>query len=216
MTRLPHAPSLGLRVPSADDPLRVVVSGCLAGWACGVDGSDYGLGAVLRDLLALPTLRVFAFCPEDHGMGTPRTTPDLHGGDGFAVLRGKARVLDEHGVDLTEKMLAGARAMLAHAHEHQAELAILTDTSAACGSQVVSDGCRFDDPRRFTAGVGVATALLLESGIPVVSQRDFRTLEKLRALLEPGHAPDRTAIDHHETDWYRATFGAARSHPTER
>lgn len=207
MTRLAHAPDLGLRVPSADDPLRVVVSGCLAGWACGVEGTDYGLGAVLRDLLALPTVRALAFCPEDHAMGTPRTTPDIHGGDGFAVLRAAARVKDEHGADLTDKMLAGARAMLAHAREHRAELAILTDMSAACGSQVVSDGCRFDDPRRFTAGVGVATALLLEAGIPVVSQRDFRTLGKLRALLEPGYAPDPTAIDHHETSWYRETFG---------
>ena len=35
--------------------------------------------------------------------------PDLHGGDGFAVLDGDARILDEHRNDLTEGMLAGFR-----------------------------------------------------------------------------------------------------------
>ena len=68
--------------------------------------------------------------------------PDIHGGDGVDVLAGRARVLDEHGSDLTEAMLAGARAMLAFARDNGAELAILTDMSAACGSQVISDGCR--------------------------------------------------------------------------
>ena len=38
--------------------------------------------------------------------------PDLHGGNGFAVLRGEASVLDESRVDLTEGMLRGARAIL--------------------------------------------------------------------------------------------------------
>lgn len=105
--RLPHAPELldTLRAATPEDPLRVLVSGCLAGNPCGVDGTDYGLGVVLRELLALPTVRVTAFCPEDDGIGTPRTMPDIHGGDGFDVLDGRARVRDEHGADLTEKMV---------------------------------------------------------------------------------------------------------------
>jgi uncharacterized protein YbbK (DUF523 family) len=192
-----------LREPTAADPWRVLVSGCLAGWACGVDGSDYGLGVKLRDFLALPTFRALAFCPEQHALGTPRTMPDLHGGDGVDVLAGRARVLDEHGVDLTAKMLEGARAMLAFAREARAELAILTDASAACGSQVISDGCRLVEVRRHQKGVGVATAVLLEAGIAVVSQRDLRSLALLRARLEPGYEPpDRAhASDHHEHPW---------------
>ena len=55
--------------------------------------------------------------------------------------------------------------------------------------------------RRYQKGVGVATALLLEAGIPVVSQRDFRTLALLRARLEPGYEPPATALDHHEHPW---------------
>jgi len=190
-----------LREPTAEDPWRVLVSGCLAGWHCGVDGSDYGLGITLGELLALPTLRALAFCPEQHALGTPRTMPDIHGGDGADVIAGRAKVFDEHGQDLTSKMIEGARAMLAHALEARAELAILTDMSAACGSQVISDGCRLAEARRYQKGVGVATALLLEAGIPVVSQRDFRTLALLRARLEPGYEAPAEARDHHEHPW---------------
>jgi uncharacterized protein YbbK (DUF523 family) len=208
---LAHHPDLvaALRAPSEAEPWRVLVSGCLAGHACGVNGTDYGLGQALRSFLLFPTVRAVPFCPEDHGLGTPRTMPDLHGGDGFAAVDGKARVLDEHGTDLTDGMLAGARAMLARALAERVELAILTDMSAACGSQVISDGCRFDDPRRFQRGVGVATALLLRAGIPVVSQRDYKTVGLLRARLEPSFVPDLAARDHHESGWYVATWPPA-------
>ncbi|HEU5163296.1 MAG TPA: DUF523 domain-containing protein [Thermoanaerobaculia bacterium] len=193
-----------LREPTADDPWRVLVSGCLAGWACGVDGSDYGLGGALRDFAALPAFRALPFCPEQEALGTPRAMPDIHGGDGFDVLAGRARILDEHGEDLTARMLAGARAMLAYARRERAELAILTDMSAACGSQVISDGCRLVEARRYRKGTGVATAMLLDAGIPVVSQRDFRTLALLRARLAPGYLPPAGALDHHEHPWTRA------------
>jgi uncharacterized protein YbbK (DUF523 family) len=82
------------------------------------------------------------------------------------VIAGRAKVLDEHGQDLTREMVEGARAMLAFARDARAELAILTDMSAACGSQVISDGCRLVAVRRYQKGVGVATALLVEAGIP--------------------------------------------------
>jgi uncharacterized protein YbbK (DUF523 family) len=200
---LAHHPALvdALREPSVLEPWRVLVSGCLAGWQCGVDASDYGLGAQIRELFALPTLSVFPFCPEQHALGTPRSMPDIHGGDGVDVLAGRARVLDEHGRDLTALMLEGARAMLAFARQHRVELAIVTDMSAACGSQVISQGCRLVAVRQFQKGVGVATALLLEAGIAVVSQRDFRTLARLRTRLQPGYAAPLDARDHHEHPW---------------
>lgn len=210
MTRLAHAPEevAVLRTPSAAEPWRVLISGCLAGWPCGVDGTDYGLGAVLRGFLAASAIRVFPFCPEETGLGTPRTMPDIHGGDGFDVLAGRARVLDEHGADLTEKMIVGAQAMLAYARRHDVELAILTDMSAACGTQVISDGCRLVAQRRFRAGLGVAAALLVEHGIAVVSQRDARTLGRLREEIDPAFAEDPAARDHHESPWYVGHFGA--------
>jgi hypothetical protein len=63
------------------------------------------------------------------------------------------------------------------------------------------------EKRRFIASVGVATALLLRNGIPVVSQRDPKTLGIVRALLDPSFVQDPAARDYHETDWYVATFG---------
>ena len=44
--RLAHAPEqiTRLRAPTASGPLRVLVSGCLAGLPCGIDGTDYGMG----------------------------------------------------------------------------------------------------------------------------------------------------------------------------
>ena len=200
---LAYHPTLieSLRQPTAADPWRVLVSGCLAGWLCGVDGSDNGVPVSIRDFVSLPTFHALPFCPEQYSLGTPRTMPDIHGGDGVDVIQGRAKVFDEHGVDLTEKMIEGGRAMLAFAQKAGAELAILTDMSAACGSQVISDSCRLVEVRRYQKGVGVAAALLLEAGIPVVSQRDFRTLALLRARLERGYQPPDDARDHHEHPW---------------
>jgi len=206
--RLAHHPEVvaALRVPTLDDPWRVLLSGCLAGHPCGVNGTDYGLGRERPRWLDHPRVRCVHFCPEDHGIGTPRTMPDMHGGDGFAVLDGKARVLDEHRVDLTEAMLSGARAMLALAQAEQIDFAVLTDRSGACGSQVISVGCRFEEPVDHRKGVGVATALLLRGGFSVVSQRDPRTLGLIGAKLDGVHAPAPDVVDHHRHPWVLANL----------
>jgi uncharacterized protein YbbK (DUF523 family) len=190
-----------LRAPTIETPWRVLVSGCLAAWPCGVDGTDNGVGTALDGLLLLPTFHALPFCPEQVSLGTPRGVPDIHGGDGVDVLQGRAKVLDDAGADVTAPMIAGAIAMLEYARSERAELAILTDMSAACGSQVISNGCRLAAVRRFQKGVGVATALLLEDGIPVVSQRDFRTLALVRQRLDPAYEPPPDLRDHHEHPW---------------
>ncbi len=204
-----HDGLANVRVPTADAPLRVLVSGCIGGWNCGVDGTDNGFGNRLAAFLANKLLNPTYFCPEDFAIGTPRTTPDIHGGDGFDVLKGDAIVLDENNIDLTEKMILGAEAMVAHAKEHRLELAILMDMSAACGSQVISDGCRFAEERRYRRGVGVAAAALIREGIAVISQRDYRALEEIKRLLDPNYITDDSAINHHETQWYREYFGTS-------
>lgn len=200
---LAHHPELvtALRAPTPGDPLRVLLSGCMAGWPCGVYGTDYGMPGALPAIMQLPCVRALPFCPEQIGLGTPRTMPDIVGGDGFDVLAGRARVVDEHGADLTEGMVAGAEAMARFAVEQRVELAVLTDMSAACGSQVISDGSRRVRSRRYRWGVGVATARLLEEGVAVVSQRDFDTLARLRARLEPGWEAPEGLRDHHAHEW---------------
>ncbi len=213
MPRLAHDPAAlaALRSPTPGDPWRVLLSGCIAGWSCGVDGSSYGMTDAVPWLVSLPTVRVVPFCPEDVGLGTPRPMPDLHGGDGYAVLDGTARALSPTGDDLTPGMVRGAEAMVAHARLHRVDFAVLTDMSGACGTQVISLGCRFDTPRGYQRGIGVAAAMLLRAGVAVVSQRDHRTLGMLRARAEPGFVLDPGARDHHEGEWFRGYFGEGAS-----
>jgi uncharacterized protein YbbK (DUF523 family) len=196
-----------LRAATPDDPLRVLISACMTGLGCGIDGTDYGMGGALGWLKALPSARIVSFCPEAHTMGVPRGMPDLHGGDGFAALACAARGRHRRAADLTAAMIAGGQAMVAHALAERVELAILTDMSAACGTQVISDGCRLDAQRRYQRGVGVAAALLIRAGIPVLAQRDDHTLGLIRALLDPAYIPDPDAQDHHQRAWYRDYFG---------
>lgn len=205
--KIVHHPEFfnALRSLRTSEPLRLLLSGCLNGWPCGVDGTDYGLGGGAPWLFA-PVVKATAFCPEDFGIGTPRTMPDIHGGDGFDVLDGSARVLDEHGADLTAAMTRGAQRMVQVAQEHDAELCLLTDMSAACGTQVISDGCRFDNPRKYQQGVGVAAAALIRAGFPVMSQRDHAAMGRLRAAIEPGYQIDPEARDHHEHPWTLSYF----------
>ena len=186
-------------------PLSVLVSACITGSRCGTDGSAYGAPYPhTTRLLSLPNVRPVPFCPEDFAFGTPREIPDIHGGDGFDVLDGRARVLSSSGDDWTAPMLEAANAMLALAHREHVGLALLMDISAACGSQVIYLGNRSDGV--YQAGQGVCTARLIRAGIPVVSHRDHRTICRITATLDPSHEPDTTARDHHETDWYRANF----------
>lgn len=195
------------RTFSPQDPLRLLVSACLSGVRCGVDGTANGDYPWIRKLVALPNVKPVMFCPEDFVLGTPRALPDIHGGDGFAVLDGSARVLTDQGEDCTEKLLAAAQRMLRIAQENQIDLAVLMDMSAACGSQVISDGGRRVQVRKYRQGPGVAAALLMRGGFAVVSQRDFRTLEHLYHKLDAAHPIDPAARDHHETPWYLSYFG---------
>ena len=208
--RIPHEPNAvkHLRKPTPDDPWRVLLSGCMAGLQCGADGTDYGFGGIMDLFFASPLATAYPFCPEDVGLGTPRGWPDIHGGDGMDVLDGGARVLDQDGNDQTQGMIIGAEAMTRFARQKQVDLAILMDMSGACATQVISDGSRFIvEERAYRMGVGVAAASLLRAGILVVSQRDFRSLDALRARVDPTHTLNPDALDHHETLWYRKYFG---------
>lgn len=196
----------GLPTFTPEHPIKILVSACLAGEMCGVDGTSYGEHPWIKKLITLPNVQAVRFCPEHFSFGTPRDLPDIHGGNGFDVLDGRARVLSDKGVDMTGGMIAAAQEMLRIAKGSSVDLAILMDMSAACGSQVISDGFRLIPDRKYQKGPGVAAALLLRNGIRVVSQRDFRTLEYLYRKLDPNHVVDPHAVDHHDTDWFQSYF----------
>lgn len=186
-----------------DDPLRVLFSACLLGHPTGWEGGAYTEEIAVR-LAGLPCVRAVHFCPENATLGTPRPLTTLHGGHGGDVLAGRARVLETTGRDVTRELVRGAEAMLAVARREGAELAVLLDVSDSCGSHVVYLG----DPveRRYQKGPGVAAALLLDAGVPVLAQRDHATMQRLLAALDPTFAPDPAAFDFVEHPWYRDYF----------
>ena len=102
-------------------------------------------------------------CPEQlGGLSTPRPASAFVGGDGAAVLAGRARLVNDAGADVTEHFVRGAQATLRIARQTGAQRALLKDRSPSCGRTCVTiDGRR-------TSGVGVTAALLEEAGITVV------------------------------------------------
>lgn len=189
------------------NPLRVLVSGCIAGLPCGTDGTDYGEGGFFDDILKHEKVRAFTFCPEEFSFGTPRATPDCVGGNGFAVLAGIARVVTDQGDDWTEGMIRGAKAMRDFAMENRVDIALLQHVSGACGTSVIYDGLR--SKKNYQIGPGVAAAALIEAGITVVGTYDRRSIELLRKHLSPEHQVDALAHNQHEGEWYRSQWPEA-------
>lgn len=195
-----------LRIPSKDNPLRVLMSSCLVGITCGYDGTSYGEYPSTLKLLTFDNVKVIKFCPEDFSFGTPREMCDIHGGTGLDVLKGKAKVLTESGVDWTEGMIKASIKMLELAQTEKTEIAIMMDTSGACGSQVIYEGNRFSESKKYQIGMGVCVAQLVKNGFKVISQRDFASLEVIYSKIDPTHIIKNDLKDHHETDWYKSYF----------
>ncbi len=145
----------------------VLVSACLAGRTCRFDGSS-SKDALVASLVAAG--RAVLVCPEvDGGLGTPRPPAEIVGGDGKAVLEGRARVVTEAGLDVTEAYLAGARRALDAARRSGATAAILKSRSPSCGKGGVYDG---SFSKTLRAGDGVTAALLEAHGLTVLTDEE--------------------------------------------
>ncbi len=186
-----------------EDPLRILFSACLVGERVGWEGDAYASDLALR-LLGLPCVKAVRFCPENVGLGTPRPFTTIHDGNGRDVLAGTARVLETTGRDVTAELTAGARAMVELAREARVELAIMNEISDSCGSHALY----FGDPavRRYQKGTGVAAALVLDAGIPIVGHRDYATLGRIVAALDPTFQPDPAALDFVDQEWFGDYF----------
>ena len=198
-----------LRQPTPEDPLKILMSACLTGITCGFDGSANGEYPSALKLLKYNNVKITTFWPEEFSFGTPRQMCDIHGGTGFDVLDGKARVLTETGIDWTDGMIKASEKMLEIAIKNNIELAVMMDISAACGSQVIYNGNRFAENKVYQVGAGVCAAQLLRNGFKVISQRDYASLEILYAKIDASHRIDYTKTDHHEIEWYKTYFGIA-------
>ena len=96
--------------------------------------------------------------------------------------------------------------MLEVAQKNKIELAVMMDISAACGSQVIYDGNRYAEDKKYQIGMGVCGAQLTRAGFKVISQRDFASLEMLYSKIDNTHPIDTKAKDHNEGDWYMEYF----------
>lgn len=186
--------------------LRVMLSACLLGEPVVADGRVFTTLPHLQALLDRPGVEVHRFCPEAPVMGTPRPDPDCVGGNGFDVLDGRARFVAADGTDWTEGIREGAQEMARRARAASVDLAIMLHISGSCGSSVIYDGLRAGG--RYQLGPGVAAAAMIRAGIPVLSERDFRTYRLLMEHLDPEWQapPGMPEHDHWEHEWCQEQF----------
>ena len=138
----------------------IVVSKCLAGEPCRYDGGD-NLVPEIRALVERG--EAIAVCPEVlGGLPTPRTPSEIQT-DG--------RVRSKQGEDVTEAFLRGAERAMEICRENGCTAAILKARSPSCGKGVIYDGS-FTGAR--VAGNGVFAQMLLDAGVPVVTEEDYR------------------------------------------
>lgn len=108
-----------------------MASACLVGVMCRYNGESKTDDALAKLFM---NGRIIPFCPEIlAGLGVPRPEIRLEGGNGEEVLVGKARVVDEKGTDMTERVLEGARKTVEIAMAVSPEIIYLKSGSPSCG-----------------------------------------------------------------------------------
>jgi uncharacterized protein YbbK (DUF523 family) len=119
--------------------------------------------------------RLVPFCPEvAAGLATPREPAEIApGGDGAAVIAGRARVLTRAGADVTAAFRAGAELALRTALAEGCRFALLIDGSPSCGARRIHDGTFAG---RRVAAAGVTATLLAEAGIAVFTSEEINAL----------------------------------------
>lgn len=102
-------------------------SACLIGYPCRYDGRTSPSEELVNRSAKEAVLPI---CPEQlGGLATPRAPCELHDGDGFDVLDGRARIMDRDGNDLTQAFLKGAFAALKLIKENNVQFCFLKDKS---------------------------------------------------------------------------------------
>lgn len=144
----------------------ILVSACLLGINCKYNGKNN------RNNKALQLgSKIVPICPEQlGGLPTPRPPAEIVGGDGGDVLRGKARVITNKGVDVTENFKSGAEMTLKIAQITGAKTAVLKTNSPSCGVNCIYDGT-FSNSKRH--GNGVTAELLKQHGINLITENDL-------------------------------------------
>ena len=139
-----------------------IVSACLVGVNCRFDGKNKSSEELIE---AFKRGKLIPLCPEQlGGLPTPRAPSKIVDGDGYDVLDGRTRVVNQRSEDVTENFIRGAREVLKIAKILNVKEAILESRSPSCGCGRIYD----ESSGELIEGDGVLTALLKRKGIRVI------------------------------------------------
>lgn len=148
---------------------KILTSACLLGQRVRYDAKVKTINDPLIDLWLSQQI-MLPICPEMlGGLPTPRAAAEIQ-------INGKIET--GQGEDVTDAFQIGAQKTLELALKHDIKIAILTERSPSCGSEVIYDG---SFSRSLIDGHGITTRLLRENGILVFNQ--FQ-LKKVQTQLE--------------------------------
>lgn len=142
---------------------KVLVSACLVGNNCKYNGKNNKNEKIIE---YLKDKEVILVCPEVMGgMDTPRLKSEI------VVNEKELKVVNEKGGDVTFYFVKGAEIALKRALANNVKVAILKEKSPSCGVSKIYNG-EFNGT--IVDGSGVFTRLLLENGIKVLTEDDFK------------------------------------------
>lgn len=145
-----------------------LISACLLGVKCRWDGESYRNNRVMSLIKKEIVLPV---CPEQlGGLSTPRARQEIQGGAGKDVLVKKAKVINEDGDDVTERLIKGAEETLKIAKLLQVKEFIGKSLSPSCSCSKIFDGT-FSG--KIMKGRGVTAELLMKNGIIIREEENL-------------------------------------------
>ena len=148
----------------------VLISACLLGLQTQYNGKDC-LEKPICQWLKEHQIVAIPMCPEQlGGFPTPRLPMEIVGGDGNAVLEGKARVINQSGQDVTEYFFKATQEVIKMARFYHPRLIILKSRSPSCGVQQTYDG---SFTNTLVPGQGVITAFLRREGFSCCDETQF-------------------------------------------
>lgn len=143
-----------------------LVSSCLAGINCRYDGKN-NLNKKVAELVQAG--KAILVCPEVlGGLDIPRAPSEI-----TVDQEGNKKVVTEKGKDVTAEFKLGAEKTLQIAKIVEAKKAILQQRSPSCGCGKIYDGSFSGNLIR---GNGLTAELLIENGIEVLNEADFKKL----------------------------------------
>jgi len=139
-----------------------IVSGCLVGIDCRFDGKNRISTDLIEDF---KKGELIPLCPEQlGGLPTPRPPSRIVNGNGYDVLDGRTRVVNQKGDDVTEKFIKGATEVLKITKILDVEEAVLESKSPSCGCGRIYD----EISGELVESCGVLTALLKRNGVRAI------------------------------------------------